>query len=187
MNRDTYTFAAHATLDFANPFTPEAFGRVLALTDLKAGDAFVDIGAGKATLCTRLAARGVNCDAIERAPLMAAETRRRVADIRGTGSVRVHEEDAGAFIARVPDGHYPAAACIGSIHALGGLHQTLAALRRVVRPGGWALIGEGFWEQPPAAEYLAATGIESHEFTPLAGLCDAALAAGLHPDRKSVV
>lgn len=181
MNRDTYTFAAHAALDFANPFAPETFDRVLAVMDLRPGDTFLDIGAGKGALCTLLAARAVACDAVERSPLMASEARKRLTNIRGGGSVRVHEFDAAEFIARTPDARYHAAACIGSTHALGGLTQTLATLRRVIRPDGWALIGEGFWERPPAPEYLAATGIEGYEVAPLAELADAALAAGLRP------
>ncbi len=179
MSRDTYTFAAHAALDFANPFAPETFDRVLALMDLKPGTAFLDIGAGKGALCARLAARGVLCDAVERSPLMAAEARRRAAAVGRPGSVTIHEEGASDYIARTPDSKYDGAACIGSTHALGGLAQTLAALHRVIRPEGWALVGEGFWERPPPPEYLAVTGIEAHEFTPLAGLSEAALAAGL--------
>jgi SAM-dependent methyltransferase len=179
VNRDKYTAVAHAALDFANPFAIESLDRVVAAMGLVPGGTFLDIGAGKAALCARLASRAVRCDAIERSPLMAAEARRRSGANGGTASVTVHEEDAADYVARTPDASYDGAACIGSTHALSGLPQTLAALHRVISPDGWALIGEGFWERPPPSEYLAATGIEAHEFTPLAGLSDAAMAAGL--------
>ena len=38
--------------------------------------------------------------------------------------------------------------CIGASHAFGGLHGTLDALRRHLRPGGRALLGDAIWEQP---------------------------------------
>lgn len=181
MNRDKYTAAAHAALDFANPLSSEAIDRAIAAMALEPGSTVIDIGAGKAALGARLAQRGVACDCIERSPLMAAEARRRAAAIPegGGGSISVHEVDAADYLARTPDSTCDGAACIGSTHALGGLAQTLAALRRVIRPGGWAIIGEGFWERSPDPEYLAATGIQAHEFTALAALSGAAMAAGL--------
>ena len=41
--------------------------------------------------------------------------------------------------------------CIGASHAFGGLDGTLDALRRHLRPGGRALLGETIWEQQPSA------------------------------------
>jgi len=41
---------------------------------------------------------------------------------------------------------------------------TVARLTRWTRPGGYVLIGHGFWENPPAADYLATTGITADEF-----------------------
>ncbi len=181
MSAEAYTFVGHAQLEHANPLGGAAVGRAVAHLPLVRADRFVDIGAGKAVLCILLAMRGLECDAVERSSLMAADARRRIAalpDRAAAARVTVVEQDAVEFIGRVRDGRYAGAACIGSTHALGGLVPTLDALRRIVRPAGWALIGEGFWERPPCAEYLNATGIEPGEFTSLARLADTARAHG---------
>ena len=59
----------------------------------------------------------------------------------------------------------------------------LQALRRLVNPGGRVLLGEGFWERPPAAAELAAMwpGTTAGEFRDLAGLVDLVVDAGLRP------
>ena len=54
---------------------------------------------------------------------------------------------------------------VGSTHAFGGLKGTTEALARFVRPGGLALVGEGFWERPPTPELAAEIGV----FPDLAG------------------
>jgi SAM-dependent methyltransferase len=150
---------------------------------LNPGDSFVDVGAGKAEFCVRLAARrGARCDAVERSSLMVAAARQRVeaAIIPPPGRVMVHETDATGFLGGVAAGYYAGAACVGSSHALSGLAGTIAALTRVVRRGGYVLIGEGFWNRQPTEEYLAATGIEAAEFQPLNGVTDAVSAAGVY-------
>lgn len=52
--------------------------------------------------------------------------------------------------------------CIGSTHAFGtgdtAYPNTLRELSRLVRPGGHLLIGEGYWKQPPAPDYLKLIG-----------------------------
>jgi cyclopropane fatty-acyl-phospholipid synthase-like methyltransferase len=65
--------------------------------------------------------------------------------------------------------------CLGASHALsdkeppGHIPEALRFLRRLVTPGGRVLLGEGFWERPPAAAELA-------------GLVDLAVAAGFRPE-----
>jgi SAM-dependent methyltransferase len=184
MDAALYTFVGHRALDYANPLSPAVFDRVIGLMDLRAGDSLVDVGAGKGELCLRAAAlRGWRCDAVERSPLMAAESRRRVeaAALRPPSAVNVHEVDAAEFLHGNQRARYGAGACIGSTHALGGLTETLGTLPRVVRQAGWAVVGEGYWQRSPPTEYLAATGIEAAEFQPLDHLVEAAHRAGLRP------
>jgi cyclopropane fatty-acyl-phospholipid synthase-like methyltransferase len=60
------------------------------------------------------------------------------------------------------DLEFDIAICMGSTHAFGsgveGYPNALFALSRLLRPGGLMLIGEGYWKQPPAAEYLKFLG-----------------------------
>lgn len=71
--------------------------------------------------------------------------------------------------------------CVGSSHAVGEqLGTALAALRRLVRPGGRLVLGEGFWEQHgPVEETLLWDDLL--EMPDLAGLVDAGIAAGFRP------
>ena len=52
--------------------------------------------------------------------------------------------------------------CIGSTHAFGASEaaypNTIQRLSEIVRPGGLIVIGEGYWKQEPAAEYLKLIG-----------------------------
>ncbi len=62
------------------------------------------------------------------------------------------------------------AACIGSAHALLGLPATLASLTTFVTADGRLLIGDGYWTEPPSAEYLAGWGARADELPNLAQL-----------------
>ncbi|MCX6466656.1 MAG: class I SAM-dependent methyltransferase [Pseudonocardiales bacterium] len=84
-------------------------------------------------------------------------------------------------------GPFDVVLCVGSSQALadmpGGLPEALAALHRLVAPGGRVLLGEGFWEAPPPPERLARMwpGAAAADHPDLAGLVDAAVAAGFRP------
>ena len=82
----------------------------------------------------------------------------RASDLRG--------RDAGALVASA--GGYAAACCIGSTHALGGLETALTRLTELVRPGGYVVVGEGYWLRPPEPEVLDALGATADELTGLA-------------------
>ena len=60
--------------------------------------------------------------------------------------------------------------CVGASHAFGGLHGTLDALRRHLRPGGRALLGDAIWEQPPSTAAQQALGARPGDFPSLAEL-----------------
>ncbi|MFV0132068.1 SAM-dependent methyltransferase [Streptomyces sp. HMX87] len=79
--------------------------------------------------------------------------------------------------------------CFSASHALSDARPpehtaaALRALRRLVKPGGRVLLGEGFWQRPPTEEELSAMWPEASasEHHDLAGLVDLAIAAGFRP------
>ncbi|WP_431040654.1 SAM-dependent methyltransferase [Streptomyces sp. P1-3] len=80
--------------------------------------------------------------------------------------------------------------CLGASQALSDaappLHLTVALgeLRRLVAPGGRVLLGEGFWQRTPTEAELSRMwpGAHAGEHPDLAGLVDAAVAAGFRPE-----
>ncbi len=55
-------------------------------------------------------------------------------------------------------------ACIGASWIYGGHKETLKALKEMATPGSWVVVGEPYWRQEPAAEYLEAIGAERSSF-----------------------
>lgn len=191
---DLYTFIAHQSLAFANPFSEATMDRaahVLSVECLlaRAGGRVIDFGAGFCELPIRLAERyGAEVVAVELGARMAAMARERIAarllerkPPLTQGGVTVHEGDAGRFRAEIPDQSFDAAVCIGSSHALGGYQTTLSVLARLTKPGGCVLVGEGFWERTPLPSDLVGSDVAMDEFVPLGGLFAGLRGVGLQP------
>jgi len=60
---------------------------------------------------------------------------------------------------------------IGASNALGGLEKGLPEIDRVLKPGGRALIGDGYWQRNPDPEYLKVLGATPDELPSLTELC----------------
>ncbi|MCM2576827.1 SAM-dependent methyltransferase [Streptomyces meridianus] len=79
--------------------------------------------------------------------------------------------------------------CFSASHALSDARPpentatALHVLRRLVKPGGRVLLGEGFWQRPPSDDELSAMWPDASEseFHDLPGLVDLAVAAGFRP------
>lgn len=70
---------------------------------------------------------------------------------------------------------FDVAMCVGASHVFGGLDGTLSAIRRHLRRGGFAVLGDAFWERAPSESAQAAI---PEELPSLAGLVDVVEAAG---------
>ena len=73
---------------------------------------------------------------------------------------------------------YDLVLCIGSTHAFGGLTETLTRVRSLLRPGGLALVGDGFWEKEPTPELLITLEATPDDYADLAGTVAAMESAG---------
>lgn len=155
------------------------------LLHLTAESTVLDIGSGKAELIIRLIERyqvsalGLELDAsyVEEAHTQAAVR------IPG-GRLELRECDALTFDpgAQVFD----LASCVGACHIYGSLRLTLEHLARFVRPGGKVLVGDGYWKQEPAQEYLAALQTTRDELQTHADNVAAGFSLGLTPMYASV-
>jgi SAM-dependent methyltransferase len=169
---------AHGDMPFHNPIAQPAIEGLVDLLGLDRTDHVLDVGCGRGELLIRIAeragARGHGIDASEEQ----IELARAEAAARAPGEHLVFEvRDAAAMVA--PAGGSTAAACVGSSHALGGLEATLARLRELVKPDGYLLLGEGFWQQEPADELLDLLGAAPDELGSLPDLLEAGEAHGL--------
>jgi SAM-dependent methyltransferase len=111
---------------------------------------------------------------------------RDAAQVRGLGDRVTFVRESGVATTRGPA---DLVLCVGASHALseaeppGHTPAALQVLRRLVTPGGRVLLGEGFWQRPPADAELAAMwpGASAGEYPDLAGVVDLAIEAGFRP------
>ncbi|MFJ8667582.1 SAM-dependent methyltransferase [Streptomyces sp. NPDC093600] len=175
------------SLTFHGPLSETRATRMIERLAASAPATVLDIGCGWGELLLRVleaapGATGVGLD-INAEDL----TRGRVlAEKRGLADRVEFAEESARGTTRGP---VDAILCLGSSQALCDPelpHDPAAALRelrRLVRPGGRVVLGEGFWERTPTDEELAAMwpGARADDHLPLAGLVDLAIEAGFRP------
>lgn len=180
MDRDQISALTHAGLPFANPLNPEAIDAAIAQLELPEGARVLDVGCGFGELLVRVkqAHPHVHTIGIEPAHQWAEGAR-----ARGVDEV-VEKPMAEA----TPDPEsLDLTCCIASSHAIGSWDEALHAMASWTRPGGLALIGEGFWAKTPSAGYLEALGGATEDELPShGGLLGGAGAAGWSVVAESV-
>jgi SAM-dependent methyltransferase len=180
VDRQRLSSIAHSHHPIAAPISGVNVNRLLRRAGRRPAARVLDLGCGEAAWAMQALAHypdgfadGVDISpyALERAEAAAAE--RGLAD-----RLTLHERDARTY---VPDGDYDLVMCVGSTHAFGGFAETLRLAGPHVNPDGVLLVGEGFWQVPPAPEALAALQAKPEDFTDLAGLVGVAERAGWTP------
>ncbi|MEU2117687.1 methyltransferase [Streptomyces sp. NPDC016459] len=147
----------------------------------------LDIGCGWGELLLRVleaapAAKGAGID-INAEDLARG---RALAEARGLADRGEFVEESALGTDRGP---VDAILCLGSSQALCDPEQphdpaaALRELRRLVRPGGRVVLGEGFWERTPTEEELAGMwpGANAGDHLSLGALVDLAIEAGFRP------
>ena len=133
------------------------------LLELQPGERVIDFGTRKAELLLRLIERyHVQATGIERSPYFLQELRQRAKTRVQQDSLEIIDADATTYQAR--QGFVSLAACMGASEIFGGYQGALAQLTQMVRPGGYVLIGEGYWKRDPDPAYLRAFGATLDEY-----------------------
>ncbi len=141
-----------------NPTSREKLERLVELLQLPAGAAVVDIASGKGEFLVRLAETyGVSGLGIDISPHCIHDARARLKARVPQSAVIFREMDGAAFVPDAPQS-FALASCIGASWVFGGHGETLDSLNGFVAPGGWVVVGDPFWLQEPAEEYLRASG-----------------------------
>lgn len=170
MDRDTLSAITHGGLPFANPLSEADVEEAIGLLAIPAGGTALDVGCGNGEVLARVKRRhDVTTMGIEPAARWAAAARERVDVVHAAPLAEVAPMEAA----------WDLVICIASSPAFGAWSDALAGLRRLVRPGGRALVGEGFWRRPPSEGFLAALGgATAGELPDHDGLIACALAVG---------
>lgn len=137
-----------------NPTSEAKMDEMIALLQLPQGGRVLELACGKGEFLTRLVERyGVSAVGVDLSPYVIRDARQKLAERAPQADVLLLEMD-GAHYQSQPGERFDLAACIGGSWIYDGHEGTLAALREMVKPGGLILVGEPYWLQEPAAEYL---------------------------------
>ncbi|MEU8252405.1 methyltransferase domain-containing protein [Nonomuraea sp. NPDC048916] len=151
-----------------NPLTDDKLNLLGEICSIVPGTRQLDLACGKGELLTRWASlyglRGVGVD-ISKVFLAAA--RERADELGVSDQVSFVEADAGKY--EDEPQKYDIVSCLGATWIGGGLLGTLDLMRRPLRSGGLALVGECYWITPPPDEAYESLGIDRDTFTSLAG------------------
>ncbi|MDQ0200324.1 SAM-dependent methyltransferase [Neobacillus ginsengisoli] len=159
MDRNRFSAIAHCNHAFSNPISEEKIMKMIRIVAPKPQDKAIDIGAGKCELLIRLIENyKMSATAIELYDGAIEEAKKRASNRIPEGSIEFIVDDAKQAVEKCEQEGYDFGICIGSTHALGGLETTLQTLKGLVKKNGFIIIGEGYWKQPPSAEYLQALG-----------------------------
>ncbi|MFF0536653.1 SAM-dependent methyltransferase [Streptomyces coelicoflavus] len=175
------------SLTFHGPLSEDRAGRMVARLAAASPATVLDIGCGWGELLLRVlesvpGATGVGLD-------INAEDLARGRDLakeRGLADRVEFVEESALGTSRGP---VDAVLCLGSGQALCDPEQpydpgaVLRELRRLVRPGGRVVLGEGFWERSPSEAELAAMwpGAHAGDHLELGPLVDLAVESGFRP------
>lgn len=169
-----------------NPFSFSQLERVLAFTDLAAGDRAVDLGCGNGVVSAWIAERcGLDLTGVERHGPVAVLARAEADKPRARGRVEIIEGQASDVLAAA--GEQRLVSVIGAIDLFPDLRrpaEVMAAVAPSIAPGGWLLWGDPFWRKPPSPALEQAFGAGRYES--LAGWLQAGEAAGLKPRYTAV-
>ena len=147
-----------------NPMSREKLDSLVELLRLPASAAVLDIACGKGELLIRLAETyGVSGLGIDISPHFIRDARERLETRVPQSGIAFQEMDGAEFVPDAPQS-FALASCLGASWVFGGHGATLDALNRFIAPGGWIVVGEPFWLQEPAEEYLKASGLARTSF-----------------------
>lgn len=161
MDRNKFSAIAHRDHAFCNPISESKINAMIQLTKLTPDDKAIDIGAGTSELLIRYIEKyNILATAIELYEGSIETARNRANGRISLDRIQFVNEDAKQVMDNYSIPEFRLGVCIGSTHAVGDLAATLQALRKCVHPGGYILVGEGYWKKNPPHEYLQALGAQ---------------------------
>ena len=185
MNPYKFSAIAHRDHDFCNPISAAKIGRILELLPLDTEAHALDLGCGRGELALRLIERfGCRLTAIDLSAPMLEAARGRAARCGALDRLRLVEAEIAEF--RPEPESFDLTAMLGGRGIPGGITGFCERLASWTQRGGYVLIGEGYWQKVPSAEYLAHLEATVDEFRDHRRNVEAGVDAGLVPLHASV-
>jgi SAM-dependent methyltransferase len=182
MDRAHASQIAHGDLPLMNPLSVAVLDEAIDMVQLPPAGHVLDVGCGPGEALLRVLTRHPSAtgQGIDLHQQSIDEARARATERELPDRARFTAGDAGALAAA--DGPVDLALCLGSSHAFGGDWRTgLERMAALVRDGGEAIVGEGYWRREPDPAYLEALGATRDELPDYAGLVRGAIEAGWTP------
>jgi ubiquinone/menaquinone biosynthesis C-methylase UbiE len=153
---------------------------LFALLDLSADASVLDIGTGNAEVLIRLVEQyGVKAVGVEWSPVALQAAHEQIAARVPHQSIELRDVDATTL--QLSREQFEVAICIGASEVFGGYAGTLRTLAQSVESGGQLVVGELYWKQEPAQDYLTTFGIPREEYTTHANNVAIGVEQGLIP------
>ncbi|HET9046748.1 MAG TPA: methyltransferase domain-containing protein [Casimicrobiaceae bacterium] len=184
LNRQKFSAIAHRDHDYMNPISAAKVERLLDLLPLEESSRVLDLGCGRAELGLRIIERfGATVVAVDNSSIMLDAARERA---EWTGALaKLHLDDVDIRDFQADPETFHLSVMLGGGGIGGGMAGICKQLKTWTRPGGYVLIGEGFWRAKPPSDYLALLGGTESEFTDHRGNVQAGIEAGLVPMHAS--
>ncbi|MBA3777217.1 MAG: class I SAM-dependent methyltransferase [Betaproteobacteria bacterium] len=175
-----FSSIAHRDHDYCNPIAAAKIERVLDLLPLDEKSRVLDLGCGRAELALRIIERfGSTVIAIDNSSLMLDAARERA---EWTGALsKLHLDDMDIAEYRADPETFHLSVMLGAGGITGGMSGICKQLKSWTRSGGYILIGEGYWRQRPASDYLIVLGGTESKLLDHRGNVQAGVEAGLVP------
>lgn len=180
MNRHKFSAIAHRDHDYCNPVAAAKIERMLDLLPLQTDAKVLDLGCGRGGLALRIIDRfQAEVTAIDISSPMLDAARERAECCGALPRLRLLKLDIAEY--RPEPASFDLTVMLGGGGIAGGFAGICGRLAQCTRPGGYVLIGDGFWVKAPAAEYVAHLGAVADEFLDHRGNVQAGIDAGLIP------
>jgi len=180
MNHQKFSSIAHRDHDYCNPISAAKIEKLLDLLPLDPTSRVLDLGCGRAELALRIIERfGSTVIAVDHSELMLDAARERAEWTGALSKLHLDDSDIRNYQADPETFHLTVMLGAGGID--GGMAGICNQLKVWTKPGGYLLIGEGYWLRKPHSEYLALLGGSDAQYLDHRGNVQAGSDAGLIP------
>lgn len=180
MNPHKFSAIAHRDHDYCNPIAAAKIERIFDLLALKSDASVLDLGCGRGELSLRMIERfQARVTAIDFSSPMLDAARERAQRRGALERLRLLKVDIAEY--KAEPATFDLTVMLGGGGIAGGFAGICARLAQWTRHGGYVLVGEGYWAQPPEAEYLAHLEATADQYRDHRGNVQAGVDAGLIP------